>query len=62
MSPQFTTEKRIFITLEYTKRKELEDLKKNLSLKIWTKLEIANFLLQFCKLSVCQSLLNSRIW
>ena len=46
MAPQFSTEQRIFITLEYYTKKKLEqqDLK-NLSLKISLELEIANFLI-----------------
>ena len=44
MGLQVSTEQRIFITLEYTSRKELEDLQ-NFSLKIKPELKIANFLI-----------------
>ena len=59
MAPQFSTEQRIFITLEYYTKKKLEqqDLK-NLSLKISLGLEIANFLITILQI-FCNFVLQS---
>ena len=48
---QLKTKQRIFNTLEYVRRKELENLN-NFSLKIRLEPKIANFLITICKLSV----------
>ena len=58
MAPQFSTEQRIFITLEYIlRRKELEDLK-NFSLKIRPEPKIANFLITILQI-LCYSVIQS---
>ena len=57
MAPQFSTEQRTFITLEYIlRRKELEDLK--LFLKIRPEPKIANFLITILQI-LCYSVIQS---